>query len=188
MSDPRKDGWIQTYTGRQFWPLSPRPEDVCIEDIAHALSNMCRFTGHCREFYSVAQHSVLVAEMFVQVTGQETGPNVLAALLHDASEAYLVDVPSPIKPFLAGYKGMESAVMDCICIRFGIDGAPRHHPMIKFCDATLLATEARDLMCARPAPWQEMPTPLYGAIRPLPPAEAERQFLGAFRYFGAREW
>src|ERR1700693_75116 len=58
---PRKGDWIQTFTGRQFWPLDPRPEEVCIEDIAHGLSNECRFAGQCRSFYSVAQHSVLCA-------------------------------------------------------------------------------------------------------------------------------
>lgn len=60
-ADDRRGDWIQTFTGRRFWPLDPRPEDVCIEDIAHALSLKCRFGGHCTRFYSVAEHSVHVS-------------------------------------------------------------------------------------------------------------------------------
>ena len=58
----RKGDWMQTYTGRQFWPIDPRANEVHIEDIAHALSMMCRYNGHCRTFYSVAEHSVLVSQ------------------------------------------------------------------------------------------------------------------------------
>ena len=60
-TDGRKGGWIQTYTGRQFWPMDPRSHEVFIEDIAHSLSMMCRYAGHCERFYSVAEHSILLA-------------------------------------------------------------------------------------------------------------------------------
>ena len=82
----RKGDWMQTHSGIQFWPLDPRPEDILIEDIAHALSNQCRFAGHCCFHYSVAQHSVLVSE---NVPAQDA----MWGLLHDAGEAYLVDLP-----------------------------------------------------------------------------------------------
>lgn len=82
--------WIQTYTGKKMFPLAPKREDICIEDIAHALSMKCRFNGHCNLFYSIAQHSLIVASL--------VKPELrLAALLHDAAEAYLPDFCRPIK-------------------------------------------------------------------------------------------
>lgn len=89
----RKGDWMQTYTGRKFWPLNPRAEEVYIEDIAHSLALSCRFNGHCKVFYSIAQHSVLVSQI-VKPTQQ------LIALLHDSAEAYLGDIIRPIKRFL----------------------------------------------------------------------------------------
>src|ERR1700724_2684254 len=82
-------GWQQTFTGRRFYPLSPRVEDVCIEDIAHALSNICRYGGHCREFYSVAQHCNMVSDWMPEFK--------LEGLLHDSPEAYIGDMVRPVK-------------------------------------------------------------------------------------------
>ncbi len=88
----RKGDYIATYTGKQFYPLDPRPEDVCLEDIAHSLSNLCRFTGHTDtdRFYSVAQHSVICSTIVAPEAA-------LLALLHDAAEAYLGDISRPLK-------------------------------------------------------------------------------------------
>ena len=86
MNVARRGGWIQTYTGRQFWPLDPRIEDIDIHDIAHALSHQCRYSGHCLRFYSVAEHSVLLSH-------HVAGEHMLWALLHDAWEAYLAAIP-----------------------------------------------------------------------------------------------
>ena len=72
----RVGDWIQVYTGGQFWPLDPRPEEIHIEDIAHALALTCRFTGHCREFYSVAQHSLLVSYYVADQGGVQRGATV----------------------------------------------------------------------------------------------------------------
>src|ERR1017187_10636100 len=80
-------GSITTFSGIHFWPLLPNPADIRIEDIAHALSNQCRFAGHAREFYSVAEHSVRVSQLCPP-------EDALWGLLHDASEAYLTDVPA----------------------------------------------------------------------------------------------
>ena len=82
----RNGSWLQTYTGIQFWPLDPRPEEIDIQDIAHALSLLCRFNGHCQRFYSVAEHSVHVSTILAPEFG-------LWGLLHDAAEAYLSDIP-----------------------------------------------------------------------------------------------
>ena len=82
-------GWIQTYTKKKFDLLDPKPEMVCIEDVAHHLSNVCRFSGACSEFYSVAQHSVLVSEVC-------SPDSAVWGLLHDAGEAYYGDIVTPI--------------------------------------------------------------------------------------------
>ncbi len=149
----RDDAWILTFTGRRFWPLDPRAEDVCIEDIAHALALKCRFTGHCRDFYSVAQHSVLCAQYVAQHGG--SAELQLAALLHDASEAYLPDVARPIKGrfaivFQSGgvstpFKATEDKLQDVIHLALGI-GRVFEFSLIKDADMALLLSERRDLM------------------------------------------
>src|SRR5579885_2784587 len=86
----RHGDWIQTYCGVAFYPLDPRPEEILIEDIAHALSMLCRFTGHVKRFYSVAQHCVYVSHRC-------DPKDALWGLLHDAAEAYLNDISRPVK-------------------------------------------------------------------------------------------
>lgn len=113
----RQGDFMQTATGRKFWPMDPRADEVFIEDIAHSLSLQCRYAGHCLRFYSVAEHSVLIAR---HLRGQYDEQTALWGLLHDASEAYLVDVPRPVKPYLTGYKVAEAAVMAAVCDRFGL--------------------------------------------------------------------
>lgn len=174
----RKGDWIQTYTGARFWPLDPRPEDVHLEDIAHALAHQCRYGGHCRVHYSVAQHSIEVARAVP--TGDRR-----AALLHDAAEAYLVDLPRPVKRMLPGYAEMEAAVWAAIAARFGL---PAELPAsVHEADERILADEARWLM-APPAPegWG-LRKPGYGwPIRPVPAAEAKRMFLDQATVLGVR--
>lgn len=196
MSTQRHGDWLQTYTGRQFWPLDPRANEVCIEDIAHSLSLQCRFAGHCREFYSVAEHSVrvsvLVQEQFLRgergTYGQHPSAEELAAhlalmgLLHDASEAYLVDVPRPVKRFLRGYSMVEDVCMEAICERFGLrwENNQEAWQWVKDADNTLLATEARDLMAAPPAPWEALPKPIGNRIEPWPSGHAKAMFMMRF--------
>lgn len=180
--DRRVGDWMQVASGRQVYPLDPRPEEIHIEDIAHALALQCRFAGHCSEFYSVAEHSVRVAQL-VEVTypGEPFRSLVLAALLHDASEAYLGDVIRPLKyqPLMTVYRDAERKMQKTIERRFNCDGvAP--NMIIKFADDTLLATEARDLMRPPPAPWAPLPEPLAGRIVPWSPRLAEARFLTMF--------
>ena len=167
----RKGDWIQTYTGKQFWPLDPRMSEVHIEDIAHALSLACRYNGHCLEFYSVAQHSVLLAH-YVEPEYK------LWALLHDASEAYLADVPRPLKAHLQGYKEQEAAVMKVICKRFGLP--PTMPERVKECDTRILMDERLWLMKNPPADWKIDAQPLGVKIRPWGWREAQREFLQTF--------
>lgn len=170
--------WMQTACGNQFWPLDPRPEEVDIGDIAHALSMLCRFGGHCTHFYSVAQHSVHVSELVAP-------EHRLWALLHDAAEAYLGDVVRPLKTSftMAGidfYKLAEKAVMIAVCEKFGL---PSAEPLeVKYADQVMLATERRDLMVKK-HPWMELPAPLLDAIVPQTSEEAKAQFMSAFRLY-----
>jgi hypothetical protein len=130
------NSWISTYTGKTIDPFDPNPDDIDIIDIAHALSNICRFTGHCSAFYSVAQHCVLMAMA-------ATGNNKRWALLHDASEAYICDISSPVKHHKSfqAYREAEANLQDCIYEKFGLYGpAPDE---IKNLDTRMLVTEAR---------------------------------------------
>jgi 5'-deoxynucleotidase YfbR-like HD superfamily hydrolase len=163
--------WIQTFKGKQFYPLAPRVEDIDIDDIAHALSNQCRFSGHCKRFYSVAEHSVRVS-LIVKPKHR------LWALLHDAAEAYLVDLPTPIKQLMPEYSIAEKRIMACVCEKFGLSlEMPKE---VHQADMIMLATEKRDLMYQEPAPWQALPEPLKGKIG-HPREEITRwEFLRAF--------
>lgn len=178
-------GWIQTYTGGAFWPLDPRPEDVRIVDIAHHLSNICRFTGATREFYSVAQHSVLVS-MYVERLAP--GDDVLAlwGLLHDASEAYLCDVARPVKitPALVDYRIAEQAVMHAVCEHFKL---PMFEPaLVKDVDRRMLRTEQRDLMGdALPGDHRDDCPVFPERIVPMDPRQARQAFFN--RYFALRD-
>ena len=110
--------WIQTHSGKAFYPFAPRPDDIDIEDIAHALAHQCRFGGHVSKFYSVAQHCVLIARVLhAQGFDKRT---ILAGLLHDATEAYLVDLPSPVKNMLPGYRDAENRLAAVIAEKFDL--------------------------------------------------------------------
>lgn len=176
----RNGDWMQTYTGRQFWPLDPRPEDVHIEDIAHALAMLCRFGGHATAFYSVAQHSVLVS----RIVSQEYA---LVGLLHDAAEAYIGDMIRPLKhgTKMYEYRRAEERVSGAIAERYDLpwDGLGMIlGAAVTAADNVALATEARDVMGGqRAAPWGLRESPLHERIRPYGPETAERAFLARFK-------
>lgn len=169
----RGDDWIQTFSGRVFWPLDPRPEDVQITDIAHALSQICRYNGHCLGHYSVAQHSVLVSRIVPRA-------DRLAGLLHDAPEAYLGDVARPLKglPLYAEYRAAEGLLWRVIAGRFGI--SPELPQSVQHADAVLLATERRDLMVGCEREWRGLPAPLPVLLRPWAAERAKDEFLDRF--------
>lgn len=167
----RFGNWMQTFSGRQFWPLDPRPEEVSIVDIAHALANACRFAGHCERFYSVAEHSVLMSYIVAP-------EDALVALMHDATEAYVVDVPRPLKPFLPGYKEIEAGVWRAIALHFNL---PAELPAsIKLADNAMLLAEAEQIMKPHPAPWSVPGEPANVQIRGWRPDMAEFRFLERF--------
>ena len=110
---------IRTWSGVFFSPLEPHPEDICPEDIAHALSLLCRANGHFRCFYSVGQHC-LACEAEAHAAGLPRSVRI-ACLLHDASEAYISDITRPVKLGLPEYRVIEKRLQDTIYRRFGID-------------------------------------------------------------------
>lgn len=168
---------IEAVSGRMLFPLSPRVADVNIKDIAHALGNKCRYTGHCREFYSVAQHSVLVS----QVVDRRLA---LAGLLHDASEYVLPDVSSPVKPRLKGFKEIEEGVLDAVFKRFGILATRQDEEAmaeIKAADRAVMAIEVRDLMPGNPDYW-DLPDadPFLDVREPWGPKESREKFMDRY--------
>jgi hypothetical protein len=110
--------WIETYTGKKFYPLNPRPGDVSIIDIAHSLSMQCRFNGHTRLFYSVAEHSIIVSK---ELAAAGYGWILqLYGLLHDAAEAYVCDLPRPIKNQIKEYRPIEAKIQEVIWQAFNL--------------------------------------------------------------------
>ena len=168
----RKGDWIQTFTGRQFWPLDPRPEEVSIEDIAHALAHTCRFGGHSEVFYSVGQHSLIVSELC-------SPEHRLEGLLHDATEAYCGDMVQPLKRFMPEFQKAEETLYRCIAQKFGLP--PIIDEEVKHFDKVALMTEHRDLLKKPPASWGYVHIrPLDAHIYPLDARAAESEFLYRF--------
>jgi hypothetical protein len=167
---------MQTFRGMQFWPCDPRADEIFIEDIAHALSMQCRFGGHVRTFYSVAEHCWRLSAFCED-------NQALWGLMHDAAEAYLVDLPRPLKDHSSlgsAYRSIEKQLMVSVCERFGL---PIHEPdEVKHLDGFMLAWEQRDLMAVPPVPWKranafQLPVVI---ICPMSPGQAERAFLDRF--------
>lgn len=168
-----EDAWIQTYSGIRFNPTNPVVGSIVIADIAHSLSMQCRFSGHVKKFYSVAQHSVLVSYLCDE-------KDALWGLLHDASEAYLVDVPRPIKRSgkFDAYIEFETKMQNAICERFGL---PMAEPVsVKNADKRMLSTEARDLMGPLHPDWVNPTDPYPFKIEALPQQEAKNLFMKRF--------
>lgn len=164
--------FMQTHSGKRVDLVFPQKETIDIKDIAYSLSMKCRFNGHTKEFYSVSQHCVLVSKI--------TPDNFkLAALLHDANEAYLPDVPSPVKSLLPQYTKLEDFIQDAIDEIFGIRLTPLGKLIVKKSDQILLATEGRDLMGDTEG-WALMESPLPDKIKPLNSKDSESLFLKTY--------
>ncbi|HET6558087.1 MAG TPA: hypothetical protein VFG54_12280 [Prolixibacteraceae bacterium] len=153
---------IRTYSGIYMNVFEPTLDMICIEDIAHSLANQCRFAGHLPVFYSVAQHSV-------KASVRANKAHKLQALLHDASEAYLLDIPSPIKKRLRDYKEIEDNLMNLIAKKFGFE-YPLHEK-VKDIDRYMLQWEWHSLM---------LNMKVFPAIPCLHPDDAKEQFLRMF--------
>jgi len=142
--------WITTFTDRKFHLYGDDPDDICLEDIAHATGNLCRYTGHVREFYSVAEHMVLVSNIIRAYGGslmeQREGH------MHDATEAYLCDIAAPFKAELGKYYELEAMVWKRIAAKYGLPEV--HSPIVKTADWTALFIEAKHLVVADHTKWK----------------------------------
>jgi len=178
MDDPRRFGnWIQTRTGR-FWPLDPRAEEVSLADIAAALSKQCRFGGHCRKFMSVAEHCCRGADHLLEMV-PDYPLYALGFLLHDASEAYLVDLPQPVKMMFPMFGQAEAGIQAAVLQAFDLPADLFDRGALKQTDLLMLSTERAHLMDHME--WGAiLPDPLPDPPRCLTPAEAEVLYLSRF--------
>ncbi|MDT0138063.1 hypothetical protein [Acidovorax sp. PRC11] len=158
-------------SGRYFSFTDPESTPVSVEDIAHALSHLCRFTGHCRGFYSVAQHAVLVSHLVPP-------EHAYHALHHDDVEAVMGDMSSPLKRLMPEYKALEHRVEAAILAQFGLPAATPAE--VKHADLVALHTEQRDLMHIDGGRWPMLDGIAPSAkhkLEPMPPEEARRAYL-----------
>lgn len=173
----RYSNWMISYKGNRLYPLDLRPDDIDIEEIAHSLSNICRFGGHCKEFYSVAQHSVIVTDLL-------TSEFKLCGLLHDSTEAYCGDMVRPLKKSLPEFERIETNIWTQIALKFGL---PMYLPLeVQVEDARVLLMEKRDILVHHEQGWEfpqcQFPdlTIADSKIFPIGPKEARDLFLTRF--------
>jgi len=168
---------MHTYTGKKFYPMEPRIEDIDIYDIAHALSMQCRYNGHTREFYSVAQHCVLMSRAV-------SPDNALWALLHDATEAYVGDMIRPLKRSMPAYVEAEDRIMALIAEKYGLRGVTMPAE-VKDADNRILLSEREALMVPTTHKWavDDLEPLQVGTIYPWAPAQAETAYLATFNDF-----
>ena len=180
--------WIQTYTGKQFDFNDPEAP-IELEDIQNALGNLCRFVGHTRKFYSVAEHSIYVMTTAIE-EGMRRGRSASEVwdigrwgLLHDASEAYLGDVSRPLKhrDGFEEYRAMEARLLSRIADRFKL--SPEMPEEVRWADGSMLRVEADELLAPREHGWPFLPEPPLNPpkISALGPSEAISSFKGLCR-------
>jgi 5'-deoxynucleotidase YfbR-like HD superfamily hydrolase len=135
--------WIQTNSAVKFFPFEPQPEDIRLEDVAHALSRLCRFTGHVEHFYPVSAHCVAVLTVVSSLTDDLNTRKW--ALLHDTAEAFIGDMSAPIKshPSMEPFRRLEAKVMEAVATRFGLEGPEPE--LVKKVDTIICRLEAEAL-------------------------------------------
>lgn len=169
--------WIQLYSGGIIHLLKPQPEEIHIVDIAHALSQMCRFTGHTRTFYSVAEHLYFASFL-------AEPQDALWGLMHDASESYCADLNRPLKHYTAigpVYREVEERIQNAICDRYGL---PREMPKsVHEADIRMLYTEKEQLLprMAWVTKWSVDERPANIVLPTWKPRKAEKMFLKRFK-------
>tara|TARA_Y100001933_G_C18964251_1_gene549542 strand:+ start:91 stop:639 length:549 start_codon:yes stop_codon:yes gene_type:complete len=173
----RKGQFISTYSGTEFWPADPRQEEIKIEDIAHALSLLCRGNGHVKHFYSVAQHSLYCA---LEARKRKLSPQVqLACLLHDGSEAYISDITRPVKRLLPLYREMEAGLQHAIEKKYGLsDITEEEKKQVKEIDDAILRYELAELLDTHDYNGLELVGDYDFSFRMM--ADVEKEFLDLF--------
>lgn len=165
--------YIATVSGRAYYPTAPDAAELDIEDIAHALSNICRYTGHTRKFYSVAEHSVIMSYIVPP-------EHAYVALMHDATEAYIGDVARPIKYLFPDYERLEDKNWKVIAEKFGL---PTELPeIVKYLDSAICNVEMAELIphFTKPTLVDEFKAPEGVKVRGLLPFVAKQDFLNRY--------
>ena len=165
--------YITTYTGIHFEPLEPKPDSIRIEDIAHALSLICRGNGHVKTFWSVGQHCICCArEAAARGYSRRL---VLACLLHDASECYMSDIPRPFKRALTEYQEREDTLLEMIYTKFlGSPLTEEEQRQLKEIDDAMLWHDLTTLLQETPeCEPPETHIKIDYTVRPFPDVEKE---------------
>jgi hypothetical protein len=188
-----RGGWNEQYTGTRFYTFDPRPEDVRIEDISHALGLQCRYNGNCKRFYSVAEHSCLLSD-FVLYRGSDGahppdhgdvfdraihGYSALIALMHDAAEAYIGDMVRPVKHRMPAFRELEATIEAVVFPALGLPA--EIPPWMRALDSRILCDERAQAMLTQHNDWStDELEPLGVELQFWRPARAEYEFLRRF--------
>lgn len=179
---PPSDAWVLTASGRRFDLLAPDASAVDAKDLAHALSQLCRFGGHTRVPYSVAEHSLFVSRLVPERMA-------LAGLLHDAAEAYVGDCVGPLAHRLPEFRAVEERIQRAIGRRFGVPFDDFRSPELRHADAVALLTERESLLPPSTHPWAEDlrgVSPLATPIYPMGHRHAKDRFLARLHDLSTR--
>jgi hypothetical protein len=174
--------WMQTFCGVKFDLERPTPEMVVLDDIAHALAYTTRFGGHCGRYYSVAEHSLLVALQLGLGPFETAGRDLFRwGLMHDAAEAYVGDLLQPLRllPELAAFRLVEARVLEAIRLRFGLPPLEEYKSDVREADLQLLALESCSVLGGQVEPWAVTQEPAEVVIEFWSPERAEQEFLNA---------
>lgn len=176
--NPPTNEWMQTFTGRAFYPFKMAKNDINRYDIAHSLAMQCRYNGHTSRFYSVAEHSVLMSYAVPE-------EDALWALLHDAPEAYIGDMVRPLKKHMPEFRKIDEQIMGAICEKFNLPYAMPDS--VKDADNRIIENERRELLKESPLPWISVGKPLPNiAIEGWLPQDAESKFMTRLADLAAR--
>lgn len=168
----RRERYIRTHSGVKFFPWNPDAESICCEDVVCSLSEIRRFCGHTSRPYTVGEHTVLVCRL-AEANGEPQSV-VDACAIHDAPEAYIGDVASPLKALLMDYQEIESGVAAAVSAAFRTDA---EDPRVKKYDRLAIWIEANELMPDFPEDWEEFAPTEGDVLVGLPGEDAYRDEL-----------